>query len=93
MKGLLKHELQPFHVCEISVFELYVLCSHIRFFEKPPAPEWTAEPPEPPIPQTLAVAAAAAHQIQVPRNKNDRQAFRQQPPPMKVISREHFQKF
>ncbi|KAK3798045.1 hypothetical protein RRG08_034606 [Elysia crispata] len=55
-----------------------------EFFEKPPAPEWTAEPPEPPIPQTLAVAAAAAHQIQVPRNKNDRQAFRQQPPPMKA---------
>ncbi|KAH9518463.1 Zinc finger C4H2 domain-containing protein [Bulinus truncatus] len=55
-----------------------------EFFEKPPTSDWNTEPPEPPIPQTLAVAAAAAHQIQVPRNKNDRQAFRQQPPPMKA---------
>ncbi|GFN85788.1 Zinc finger c4h2 domain-containing protein-like [Plakobranchus ocellatus] len=56
-----------------------------EFFDKPPAPGWAIEPPpEPAIPQTLAVAAAAAHQIQVPRNKNERQAFRQQPPPMKA---------
>ncbi|XP_005090612.1 zinc finger C4H2 domain-containing protein [Aplysia californica] len=55
-----------------------------EFFEKPSVPEWNSEPPEPPIPQTLAVAAAAAHQLQVPRNKNERQAFRQQPPPMKA---------
>ncbi|BFZ24877.1 hypothetical protein BsWGS_27916 [Bradybaena similaris] len=54
-----------------------------EFFEKPQATEWNTEPPEP-IPQTLAVAAAAAHQIQIPQNKNDRQAFRQQPPPMKA---------
>lgn len=49
--------------------------------------DWAPEPvaPEPTIPQTLAVAAAAASQIQVPRNKpGERQAFRQQPPPMKV---------
>ena len=76
----------------INMDKLSLPCSFIRFFEKPPAPEWTAEPPEPPIPQTLAVAAAAAHQIQVPRNKNDRQAFRQQPPPMKVISSQDFSK-
>jgi len=54
-----------------------------EFFEKPSVPEWN-EPPEPPIPQTLAVAAAAAHQLQVPRAKTERQAFRQQPPPMKA---------
>ncbi|KAJ8314934.1 hypothetical protein KUTeg_007084 [Tegillarca granosa] len=49
--------------------------------------DWAPEPvaPEPTIPQTLAVAAAAASQIQVPRNKpGERQAFRQQPPPMKA---------
>ncbi|CAG5131272.1 unnamed protein product [Candidula unifasciata] len=55
-----------------------------EFFEKPPTTEWNADPPEPTIPQTLAVAAAAAHQIQIQPNKNDRQAFRQQPPPMKA---------
>ena len=59
------------------------LCSN-RYFERP-KPEWQNEPPEPPLPQTLAVAAAAAQTLQIPRNKNDRQAFRQQPPPMKVI--------
>ncbi|XP_041352598.1 zinc finger C4H2 domain-containing protein-like [Gigantopelta aegis] len=54
-----------------------------EFFEKPNT-EWQTDPPEAPIPQTLAVAAAAAQQIQVSRPKNERQAFRQQPPPMKA---------
>ncbi|KAK6171485.1 hypothetical protein SNE40_019665 [Patella caerulea] len=54
-----------------------------RFFEKQNS-EWQQEPPEPPLPQTLQVAAAAAQNIQVPRTKTERQAFRQQPPPMKA---------
>ncbi|XP_071115045.1 zinc finger C4H2 domain-containing protein-like [Haliotis cracherodii] len=55
-----------------------------EFFEKSNL-DWQSEPPEPPLPQSLAVAAAAAQQIQVPRAKTtDRQAFRQQPPPMKA---------
>ncbi|XP_064628749.1 zinc finger C4H2 domain-containing protein-like [Lineus longissimus] len=47
-------------------------------------PERYTEPQDSSIPQSLAAAAAAAQQIQVPRNKNERQAFRQQPPPMKA---------
>jgi hypothetical protein len=58
------------------------LCSN-RYFERP-KPEWQSEPAEPVLPQTLAVAAAAAQTLQIPRNKADRQAFRQQPPPMKA---------
>ncbi|ESO85741.1 hypothetical protein LOTGIDRAFT_235711 [Lottia gigantea] len=59
------------------------------FFEKQNT-EWHQETPEPPLPQTLQVAAAAAQNIQVPRNpttsnpKTERQTFRQQPPPMKA---------
>ncbi|KAL8570593.1 hypothetical protein ACOMHN_008950 [Nucella lapillus] len=57
-----------------------------EFPEKRPMPDWSAEPPAIPIPQTLVEAAAAAEQVhQLARGKPEpRQAFRQQPPPMKV---------
>ncbi|GAB1599714.1 zinc finger C4H2 domain-containing protein-like [Argonauta hians] len=54
-----------------------------EYFEKQNV-EWQSESVESSLPQSLAVAAAAAQQIQVPRNKNERQTFRQQPPPMKA---------
>ncbi|XP_069124581.1 zinc finger C4H2 domain-containing protein-like [Argopecten irradians] len=56
-----------------------------EYFEKQ-SKDWVSEPPpEPQLPQSLAIAAAAAQQIQVPRNKPaERQTFRQQPPPMKA---------
>ncbi|CAE1330454.1 Zinc finger C4H2 domain-containing protein [Acanthosepion pharaonis] len=54
-----------------------------EYFEKQNV-EWQTETVESTLPQSLAMAAAAAQQIQVPRNKNERQAFRQQPPPMKA---------
>lgn len=59
------------------------LLMYFRYFEKQNV-EWQTETVESTLPQSLAMAAAAAQQIQVPRNKNERQAFRQQPPPMKV---------
>ncbi|XP_076444875.1 zinc finger C4H2 domain-containing protein-like [Babylonia areolata] len=57
-----------------------------EFMEKRPMPEWPAEPPAIPIPQTLVEAAAAAEQVhQLARGKPEqRQGFRQQPPPMKA---------
>lgn len=56
------------------------------YFEKQKA-EWQKEPHEPPIPESLAAAAAAAQQLQVSRKQDARQTatFRQQPPPMKVL--------
>ena len=71
------------YINKTYLVEFDISISVFRFFEKPNT-EWQTDPPEAPIPQTLAVAAAAAQQIQVSRPKNERQAFRQQPPPMKV---------
>lgn len=62
----------------------------VRFPDKP-LPEWPGEAQAMPIPQTLVDAAAAAEQVahQMARGKAERQGFRQQPPPMKVIEIAH----
>lgn len=54
-----------------------------EFFDKQKT-EWQNDTTEANIPQSLVAAAAAAQTLQVSRNKNERQAFRQQPPPMKA---------
>lgn len=71
-------ESQPATVLSVSALNSY--------FEKQKA-EWQKEPHEPPIPESLAAAAAAAQQLQVSRKQDARQTatFRQQPPPMKVL--------
>ena len=58
-----------------------------RFMEKRASLEWPADAQPIPIPQTLVEAAAAAEQVhQLARGKPEqRQGFRQQPPPMKVL--------
>ncbi|XP_063058713.1 zinc finger C4H2 domain-containing protein [Engraulis encrasicolus] len=58
----------------------------LDYFEKQKAEWQTQEPLEPPIPESLAAAAAAAQQLQVARKQDTRQpaTFRQQPPPMKA---------
>ncbi|KAK2816697.1 hypothetical protein Q7C36_022968 [Tachysurus vachellii] len=58
----------------------------LDYFEKHKA-EWQTEPSEPPIPESLAAAAATAQQLQAARKQDARQpatTFRQQPPPMKA---------
>ena len=66
----------------------YSFC-FVRYFEQQKS-EWQPEPQEPQVPPTLAAAAAApVPALQIPRAKADNRqqgaAFRQQPPPMKVI--------
>ncbi|CAH1230118.1 zinc finger C4H2 domain-containing protein-like [Branchiostoma lanceolatum] len=55
-----------------------------QYFEKQKA-EWASDQTDPPIPESLAAAAAAAQELQVARQKGDTgRGFRQQPPPMKA---------